>query len=261
MSTNGDQFEFPDQPKARIMLLGTFHFQDAGLDHYKPQRSFDTMSKRRQQEIMEVIELLEAFQPTKIAVECMLRNQDDLDQYYNAYLRDEFQLPCAEIYQLGFRLARNLSHSKLYCVDALGSRYESSVNLDEYAREHDQEHLLSQWFPRFAEHLKAADELVDQLTLREMFLNGNSEGSVLNGHGIYLVDFFKIGVGDEYPGVDEVTAWYSRNLKIFANLQRITDTPDEKILLIIGSGHLPILRHCVITSPEYNLVEICDYLR
>jgi hypothetical protein len=65
---------------------------------------------------------------------------------------------------------------------------------------------------------------------------------------------------NDYPSADQIAGWYNRNLRIFANLQRITEVPDERII-IIGGGHLPILRHCVMASPEYNLVEVCDYLR
>jgi hypothetical protein len=36
--------------------------------------------------------------------------------------------------------------------------------------------------------------------------------------------------------------------------------PDERILLIIGAGHVPILRHCVLASPEDTLVEVQQYL-
>jgi hypothetical protein len=57
-----------------------------------------------------------------------------------------------------------------------------------------------------------------------------------------------------------VTAWYNRNLRIFRNLQRITDGPDERLLLLIGGGHVPILRHCAQASPEYELVEVTEYL-
>jgi len=49
-------------------------------------------------------------------------------------------------------------------------------------------------------------------------------------------------------------------LRIFANLQRITQSAEERILLIIGRGHLAILRHCVLASPEYDLVEVHEYL-
>ena len=259
MSTAGNQF--PDQPKTKLMLLGTFHFKDGGLDHFKPQFDVDILSEKRQQEVAEIVELLAAFQPTKIAVECRPDRQEEIDRSYSAYLRGEIQLSGGETHQLGFRLAKCLGHSKLYCVDALGRYYEPSVDLDAYAQEHDQEHLLSQWWPRFEKLFKLEDAQKIHQTLRETLLRGNSEDEILKGHGAYLVDYFKIGVGNEYPGVDWVTGWwYNRNLRIFANLQRITETPDERILLIIGAGHLPILRHCVLASPEYDLVEVHDYL-
>jgi hypothetical protein len=45
-----------------------------------------------------------------------------------------------------------------------------------------------------------------------------------------------------------------------AVFQATTVLPDERILLIIGSGHVPILRHCVLASPEYALAEVHEYL-
>jgi len=41
---------------------------------------------------------------------------------------------------------------------------------------------------------------------------------------------------------------------VLRNLMKKVDT------LIIGGGHLAILRHCVLASPEYDLVEVCDCL-
>jgi hypothetical protein len=138
-----------------------------------------------------------------------------------------------------------------------GSTWES---VEEYARSHGQEHLLTAWWPRFEELFRRRDEERGRLSLSEMLLHMDAEERVLQGHGAYLVDHFKIGVDEEYPGVDWVTGWYNRNLRIFANLQRITESPDERILLVIGAGHLPILRHCMLASPEYELVEVSEYL-
>lgn len=122
MSANSDPF--PGKPTAAVMLLGTFHFQDTGLDDYQPQFNIDIFSERRQQEVGEVVEHLAQFQPTKIAVERRPERQEETDQSYLAYLRGEFQLPGSELYQLGFRLAQRLNHHKLYCVDAWGRYYE-----------------------------------------------------------------------------------------------------------------------------------------
>ena len=62
MFTDGSQF--PEQPRAKLMLLGTFHFQDAGLDHFKPESNIDILSEERQQEVKEIVEALATFQPT-----------------------------------------------------------------------------------------------------------------------------------------------------------------------------------------------------
>lgn len=273
----------PEQSGARVMLLGTFHFQDRGLDRFKPRLAFDVFSEQRQREIGEVVELLAAFQPTRIGIERTPLWQGEIDREYQAYLRDAFELPADEVYQLGFRLARRLGHAGVYCVNAWGRHYEPWGDLDAcahehgevrmletfqrlpppvltYAQEHGQEHLLSEWAPRFRTLLEDGDRLKTQLTLRELLLHANAEQVILQSHGAYLVDWFKVGAGHEYPGVDWTTAWYNRNLRIFANLQRITASPHERILVIIGAGHLPILRHCVQASPEYELVEVHEYL-
>jgi hypothetical protein len=276
------------QPPAKIMLLGTFHFQDAGLDRYKPRFDVDILSETRQKEVAEVVELLAVFEPTKIAVERRPERQQEMDQNYHAYLRGEFHLSGNEVHQIGFRLARRLGHERVYCIDAWGRYYEPPIDLEayahglttkelgtllerqfdfdperdlrSYAQQHNQEHLLSQWWPHIQKSLERGDERKTQRTLRQLLLEGASEANIVRGHGDYLVDWFKVGTGNEYPGVDFITAWYNRNLRIFANLQRITEAPGERILLIIGGGHVPILRHCVQASPEYDLVELHGYL-
>ena len=96
--------------------------------------------------------------------------------------------------------------------------------------------------------------------LAEILLDMNTEASALRGHGLYRVDEFRVGGRGEYPGADRVTGWFNRNLRIFANVQRIAEQPDERILLVVGAGHLAILRHCVQASPEYDLVEVAEYL-
>ena len=71
---------------------------------------------------------------------------------------------------------------------------------------------------------------------------------------------FEVGTDDEYPGVDSKTAWFSRNLRIFANLQRLLTAEEERLFLLIGSGHLPILLHSAEASPQFRLVRVADVL-
>ena len=97
-------------------------------------------------------------------------------------------------------------------------------------------------------------------TLREHLLYVGQPELVERKAGRYLVGSFGAGVGDEYPGVDSKIAWYSRNLRIFANIRRITEAENERILVVIGHGHLGILRHAAQASPEYDLVEVSEVL-
>ena len=275
------------QPAGRILLLGTFHFHDAGLDGYKPRYALDVFSQQRQREIAEVVELLAGFGATKIAIERTADQQEEVNRDYRAYLQGGFDLTANEIHQLGFRLARRLGHERVYCVSAWDRYYEPPVDCQAYmrrygrapleqligsfaqgvlayARDHGQEHVLSDWTPRFRQLSELGDVANTRQPLRQplrqTLLDINSERAILRGHGSYLVGRFKLGVGDEYVGADWATAWFNRNLRIFANLQRITERPDERILVVIGAGHVPILRHCVQASPEYDLVEVAEYL-
>jgi hypothetical protein len=131
--------------------------------------------------------------------------------------------------------------------------------LQAYAEKHGQTHVLSEMDAYFSAYEEEDAKRLER-TLRETLRQANEPGNILEGHGSYMIGSIKIGVGSEYPGVDSIVPWYTRNLRIFANLQRITDQPDDRLLLIIGGGHVPILRHCVEASPEYALVEVGDYL-
>ena len=250
-------------PPTPTLLLGTFHFDDPGRDRYKPQHRFDVGA--RQAGILEVVERLAAFKPTKIAVEFSAPGQDRLDRNYEAFLRGDFELPGNELYQLGFRLAKRLEHQRVYAADDWGRSYEPARNfsheaLETYAREYNQTHLLSQWTDEYLARAAAEDKKKTQQSIRKTLRELNQPKSILEWHGVYLVGHFKVGVGHEYLGVDAVTAWYNRNLRIFANIQRITDTPNERLLVIYGFGHTAILRHCLEASPEYEVVEVSAYL-
>lgn len=248
------------------MLLGVFHFADAGLDAYKPRFSVDVMSAERQAEIEDLLTRLAAFRPTKIAVEQNRSRQPRIDSLYNAYLGGTHKLGSNEVFQLGFRLARKLGHSRVYAIDiapratlpdsiirgqmrALGiSNIDSAMNADP-------------WSARYRSYYAYNDSMKTTTTLAEHLLYINDPQSVRRSHGHYLVASFKFARDTNYVGPDDMTRWYNRNLRIFSNIQQITESPSERILAIIGSGHLPILRFLAETSPEHRLVEPAVYLQ
>jgi hypothetical protein len=79
-------------PKAQVLLLGLFHFKDAGLDGFKPQHPFDINSPERQAELADVLRRLAAFQPTRIAIEGKADWQATANERYAGFLAGTFSL-------------------------------------------------------------------------------------------------------------------------------------------------------------------------
>jgi hypothetical protein len=251
---------FPDPPHS-VLLVGTFHFSDAGLDSYRPQFDVDILSASRQAEVVRLVEELASFRPTRVAVEAAAGQQARLDSLYEQYRQGRYQLGSNEVFQLGFRLARAMGHPRVYAVDAQRRFYEPWVDPDSFARANGQQSRLDPGLMAVYQRLaRWDDEAKVRHTLSDHLLYLNEPARLLRSHGQYLIDHFEVGDSANYPGVDAKTAWYNRNLRIFANLQRLVATGNERIVLIIGHGHVPILRHSVEASPQFRLVELAEVI-
>ena len=79
--------------RASLLILGTFHFSDAGLDEFRPRHDVDILAEDRQREVSEVVRLLADFAPTKIAVEWPASQKERVDAQYRRYVDGAFELP------------------------------------------------------------------------------------------------------------------------------------------------------------------------
>ena len=104
---------FKNVPRAQVLVLGTFHFQDAGRDTYKPQFPFDIRTPERQGELDLVLAKLAAWGPTRIAIERDVDVQPRVDTLYAIYPGNGMDTLRNEIYQIGFKLAKRLKHMAL----------------------------------------------------------------------------------------------------------------------------------------------------
>jgi hypothetical protein len=156
--------------------------------------------------------------------------------------------------------------ARLDCIDVMGRHFPDELNtMDEarvYAKSRGEEARLDDgWDARFKQLYEYDDGLKPVMPLRNYLLYLNSPPRLRLGHGTYLTGYFKVGAGDKYCGADDLAAyWYDRNLRIFANLLRLVRSPEERIVVIFGAGHLPILRHLAESSPDLRLIEVRDVL-
>lgn len=251
----------PAAPPAKVLLLGTFHFAYPNRDQHKTDTSnmIDVLSAQRQREIRELADVLASFQPTRIYVE--FTRQSYIDSLYNAYRKGAYALRRGEADQLALRLAKELGHQQLYAVDASNFAYE---NYKAYPLIGDlwnnqppvdsaRDARMEQRFTRF---YNAGDSIAAGNTILETFLAMADEQNLRRMHGAYLTGGFNT---TDNSGPDILSMWwYNRNLRIFNNILRTKPASSDRIIVLFGNGHIPILKHCFESSPEFELVTLKD---
>jgi hypothetical protein len=240
--------------KAQVMVLGMYHFASR-KDVYNMETD-DVMSPKRQAEIADLIVHLREFKPTKIVIEAPYGDTKQNEQYAQ-YLAGKHTLTANEVQQIAFRLAKELNHKQLYPVDR-----KTPFDLEpvkKFAEQNGQSETLKQAFANAETFMREGNDLQRRATVREILRHFNTQRAILMNHQIYLMTT-RVGKGDEYPGVGLVAEWYKRNLLIFANIARLIDSPQERVLVIYGQGHAHLLRQFIQDSPDMELVEVSKYL-
>ncbi|WP_432410350.1 DUF5694 domain-containing protein [Rasiella sp. SM2506] len=246
---------FPSQ-KAKVLVVGTFHFDYPGLDSHKttPEDQIDVLKEPKKSEVSELIAYIKKFKPTKIAIEANpnWNATKKLREYGEGKYRDKRD----ERYQLAMRTATELGLDTLYQVNAYslsGDLYgKDSIYLKKITGDVNWDYKEPLW-KGFENWMAYDDKLIPKIKLTDYFKYMNSKESHQYGYGIYLLGNFKT---ENNQGADHLSIWwYNRNLRIFRNIIGITESPDDRIMVIMGNGHAAILRNLFESSPEYEFVE------
>ena len=246
---------FPKE-KAKVLVVGTFHFDYPGLDAHKTsdEDKIDVLKEPKKSEVTELVNYIKKFKPNKIAIEAYnsWNATEKLNQYKNGDHRDKRD----ERYQIAMRIASEIQLDTLYALDSgsmaddlekIDSSYTNALFKDFDFQSDD---VFEQYFKNW---LKEDDKIIPKVNLLDYFKYTNSRESHQYGYGLYLVGDFKL---DHERGADILSSWwYNRNLRIFRKLQLITESPNDRILLIFGNGHAAVLRQFLEASPEFEFVE------
>lgn len=248
--------EYFPKEKAQILVVGTFHFDYPGLDYNKvsDHNKIDVLVEPKRSEVTELVEYIKKFRPNKIAIEAFPKWQatTKLKKYKEGEYRDKRD----ERYQLAMRIASDLQLDTLYAIDSWAlsdyraetdSAYFTDLFKDyDFKSDDPYNQYMNDWYNK-------ETKLVPKTNLLKYFKLSNSKEWHDYGYGAYLVGDFKL---DDYRGADILSMWwYNRNLRIFRNLQKITENEKDRILLICGNGHASLLRQLINASPEYEFIE------
>lgn len=249
----------------QVLTLGVFHFEYPNLDAIKtqPEDKISVYDEPYQSEIIAIAKVFEEFKPTVIAVECTANWQLIYDSLFQLYRVGSIDLKSNEIFQLGFRLANSLNHSKVFCIDDPGHHYNSILEIFNDSLRSAK--LESFYFNNLEEIGKAFGFSVNSGKIAgiiDELIVLNQPERVRERLAVYLLHPFKYEeVPGDFTGVDfESGRWFNRNLRIFRNIQRIPVTQEDRILLIIGAEHLNLLNYFFEISKEFELVSPIPYL-
>jgi len=234
---------------AQVLVLGSYHMSNPGLDAVSVKAD-DVLGPKRQLEIEDLAARLVAFRPTKVAVEIPFGRDSLSNSLFRRYVAGTYALDRTEMQQLGFRVAKAAQLPRIYGVD-----YDLDVNLASvmvWAITHGQSELATAAQSLTTRLITEADSLMKHATVGEIIGALNSARAD-SAHGIYLAAL-RVGADTAYPGATVAAQWYERNLKIASNILRLIDSPSDRVLVIIGAAHAPILRELLERVPGVLIV-------
>jgi hypothetical protein len=177
---------------------------------------------------------------------------------YQQYLAGTYKLPANEVQQIGFRLAKLLSHPRVYAIDANG-RFEFG-ELMQYAQRHGQDAQLKRQIQQVDSALKVENDVLRRSTLTEYYHRINQPAVHQQYHDWYL-RILRYGAPQEQAGGRLVGDYYARNVNIVANLMQVPHTAQDRVLVIYGNGHTSFFKSILFGSSDYEVVEASAYLK
>ena len=251
--------------QTQVLPLGTFHFNFPNLDvvQIDDDEQIDVLDEQYQDEIREIVQQIARFDPTIIAIEREPFRQHHYDSLYKAYLTGHHTLTRSEEQQIGFRLAKMLDLKTLHCIDE-SARHYSDIHELVYGAESPEQREFMDFFYNNPDtdmyHTSQSIYKTEGIIAELKRLN--SDEQLKHSLGDYFIAVFKYETEEKpFLGADFTSGWwFNRNLRILRNIQRINPTPQDRILLIYGSGHMNILNIFIDASPEFEVVKVEKFL-
>ena len=255
------QTPVPSPPPIQVMILGTYHFGNPGLDLHN-MKVDSVLTPAKQAELADVAARLAKFNPTKIAIEALSDRVDFGAKKFADFSPKELTTNPDERVQIAFRLAHQLGQNIVYGIDEQSKTidYFPFDKVDAYARAHGQTDALARLQENVERTVKDMEAAQKTTPIRIMLANENEPARILADQQNFYYGLLAFGDEKEQPGAELNAAWYQRNAKIFAKLIQIA-RPGDRVLVTFGAGHAFWLRHFVQNTPGFELVEPNSYLR
>lgn len=256
--------------KKEILLIGTFHFNNPGAD-IAQVKNFDIMNKKSQNELEVIANKISTYKPDKIFVEWEYNKQARLDTLYNLYIDNKYfnyieeRYPRNsfyqqnEMFQLAFRAANKSKLLTVYGIDYRQANFpfDSLMLAIDKANQSNLKKEIEGTLKAY--EMKENQDRV-KLSLTQLLLNLNKEESRNFDLGSYITLFNTAGGKDNFVGAYLVSEWYRRNLYMYSLIQKITESKDKRVVVLLGASHIAMLKEFIKIDRNFKVVELKDIL-
>ena len=253
----GQPESIDNQSKPTVALLGTFHFAGSSSDAMSLKVD-DISTDKRQMEIEALVNALAKYKPTKIILE-YTHDYGAIDSLYQAYIKGEHILNINERQQVGFRLAAQMGHYRVYPAD-----YYLDLQFDElltFLQENNQMNLIEKMMSDMkSEVMDVWQKAYEEMTIKEFFVFINNDKYDAMNRNVYLEYLNKMGRTKNHLGSEVVAKWWERNFKIMSNIDSIIEQGD-RVLVLFGQGHTAILKDFYKNRGDIQYIDIIKYLK
>lgn len=266
---------FAQTTKTEILIIGSDHLAQV----YRPDKpASDVLIPKRQKELTEFAASIQKFKPDMVMVEELPAEQIRLDSLYKLYKNSTLlleKLPDgrSEVYQLGFRIGKNLNLPKIYAVNAPGGTsqgiLDNGTNIEVYkAAGADVRKMSSQKSDAFRNGEITLNAYLNFINQPELYMKlyrlryivpvRVTNGRFKNPDAMVDTAF----INPAYIGAELTSVFKNRDYKIYSNIVTTAMAQKPKrILLIIGAMHIGSLRSILQDDPEFKLVDSKKYLK
>jgi len=240
-----------------VLNVGTFHM---GYTSDATKTEFDEHNKENIRQVHELAKQIAKFKPTIILVEREPYYNRKLASNYQNYLKDqttEFESP-SEIELLAFEVGRLSETKQIYGIDY---QQEYFYQLP-YLLKNQQDSLTFKKFEAlFNENIKMNAINEEKMNVKEL-LQLNNQPEYLDALINYNADLLITVSVNGFPlGTEQASKFYNRNLMIFANINNVPITKDDRIFVLMGATHTAYFKDFLRRSPKFKEVNSLEYLK
>ncbi|WP_077400603.1 DUF5694 domain-containing protein [Cellulophaga omnivescoria] len=228
--------------KIRVLNFGTVHLSQTS-DANSSQ--IDLNDPNEKADLKKLVEKIVKFKPTIICLELEPKNNDYIASTYSEYVKDQTKRLnySDELNSIGLEVARLSGSNRIYGIDSqTGFDYPSLV---EIANNKVADSL-------YISEVMNNYQRVNALKLKEQFRTINTRDYKMETFNLYNFLATQHTKGNQ-EGVDEITKFYQRNLKMYSNFNDIEMTENDKVFILLGATHTAYFDIFLENNPKIQL--------